>query len=146
MWVRFLPDAHIAKNPFVGIFCYMCIRSKAILWLYVRNRKAERAPKSVDWVASCGHDFSERWRGKSCGRFLKSEAFASGIEQIAGLHAEYGVSAIWCLEFLSVATERNSKEIPVLTYTPTIFEFPLTLCTITGKRLWFSGRTRPCQG
>ncbi len=27
-----------------------------------------------------------------------------------------------------------------------VFEFLPTLCRIRGKRLWFSGRTRPCQG
>lgn len=86
----------------------------------------------------------------------KSEAFASGIEQIAGLRAEYGVSAIWCLEFISVTTEINSKEIPAQAFTSKIkgtgkilvfkFEFLPTLCKMKGKRVWFSGRTPPCQG
>src|SRR3989344_3487226 len=75
MWVRFLPGAQKTK--------FSCTRSKAMLLLYVRNRKTERGTQSIDWVASCGHDFSERRRGKSCGRFLPDHKIAPSFVRVA---------------------------------------------------------------
>jgi len=48
----------------------LCSRRKAMLLLFVRNRKAERGTHRTRWVASCGHEKILRRQNFTRGRFL----------------------------------------------------------------------------